>query len=195
MRRARAALLALLLTGLVAGCSSGGADDVVGSSPRTDVASVETDLQPCPAQTGESAAGSGVPQVRLDCFGGGSLDFRKASGVPTVVNLWASWCGPCREELPLVQQLAIAAGDRVRVLTVDSQDGIPQATSFAADAGVTLPTAYDGQGQVAADLGLRGLPQTVFLAPDGSVAFVQVSAVTSLEEFESLVAQHLGVQL
>jgi cytochrome c biogenesis protein CcmG, thiol:disulfide interchange protein DsbE len=194
MRRARAALLALLLTGLVAGCSSGGADDG-GSSPRTDVASVETDLQPCPAQTGQPAAGSGVPQVRLDCFGGGSLDFRKASGVPTVVNLWASWCGPCREELPLVQQLALAAGDRVRVLTVDSQDGIPQATSFAADAGVTLPTTYDGQGQVAADLGLRGLPQTVFLAPDGSVAFVQPSAVTSLEEFESLVAQHLGVQL
>jgi len=55
------------------------------------------------------------------------------------------------------------------VLTVNSQDGLPQATSFAADAGLRLPTAYDAEGEFAAALGLRGLPQTVFLGADGSL--------------------------
>ena len=189
----RRLLAGLLLAGLLTGCTPDGSDDDT-SSPPTDVASVETDLPPCPAQSGEPAAGD-APQVSLQCFGGGTLDLAEAPGVPTVLNLWASWCGPCREELPLVQQLADVAADRVRVLTVDSQDGIPQATSFAADAAVTLPTAYDGQGELAAALGLRGLPYTVFLGADGSVAYVQATPVESLEQFESLVAEHLGVQL
>jgi thiol-disulfide isomerase/thioredoxin len=115
--------------------------------------------------------------------------------VPTVINLWASWCGPCREELPLVEQLAEAAGERVRVLTVNSEDGRPQATSFAADAGLTVPVAYDGEGKLAAAFGLRGLPQTLFVAADGTLTFTQVRAVASLAEFESLVADHLGVRL
>ena len=189
-----AALAALLLTGLFAGC---GTDDPgpTPTDPASNLASVETDLPPCPDQPDTPAADRDLTGLSLTCFSGGTLDLGRAPGVPTVINLWASWCGPCREELPLVQQLADAAGDRVRVLTVNSQDGVPQATSFAADTRLDLPTAYDGKGTVSAALGLRGLPQTVFVAADGSVAFVQVKAVTSLAEFESLVADHLGVRL
>ena len=62
-------------------------------------------------------------------------------GVPTVLNLWGSWCAPCREELPVMQQFADAAGGQVRVMGVISKDGRPQAESFAADAGVTFPSA------------------------------------------------------
>jgi thiol-disulfide isomerase/thioredoxin len=115
--------------------------------------------------------------------------------VPAVVNLWASWCPPCREELPVVQQLADAAGDRVRVLGVVSKDGVPQATSFAADAGATFPTAFDGEGELMDALGIRALPYTYFLAADGAVAHVEVGPVESLPEFQQLVAEHLGVQL
>jgi cytochrome c biogenesis protein CcmG, thiol:disulfide interchange protein DsbE len=189
-----AGLAALLLLGLLAACGAGESDDGAAAAPM-DVASVETDLPPCPDQPDEPAADGGLPALALTCFSGGTLDLGRAPGVPTVINLWASWCGPCREELPLVQQLADVAGDRVRVVTVNSQDGVPQATSFAADARVALPTAYDGEGRLSAALGLRGLPQTVFVDADGSLAFVQVTAVTSLTEFESLVARHLGVRL
>jgi cytochrome c biogenesis protein CcmG, thiol:disulfide interchange protein DsbE len=184
------ALLAGTLAGCTAGTSGGGA-----AAPPADVASAATDLPPCPDQPDRPAAGEGLPRLALTCFSGGKLDLGRAPGVPTVINLWASWCGPCREELPLVQQLAASTGNRVRVLTVNSQDGVPQATSFAADSGVRLPTAFDGEGQLAAALGLRGLPQTLFVGADGSLAFVQVSAVHSLAEFESLVAEHLGVRL
>ena len=136
-----------------------------------------------------------LPATVFDCFGGGTLDLSRAPGVPTVVNLWASWCGPCREELPVVQQLADAAGDRVRVLGVASLDGASQTASFASDAEVTFPSAFDGDGEVMAALGINNLPYTLFLTADGSLAYLQVGEVHSLAEFEQLVADHLGVQL
>ena len=192
MRAARlAALPAVAL--LLAGCAGGADDDA--PQPGVDVRAAETDLTPCPGQPDEPAAPSDLPALRLECFSGGTVDLGRAPGVPTVVNLWASWCAPCREELPVVQQLADAAGDRVRVLGVVSKDGVPQATSFAADAGATFPSAYDADGELMDGLGIRALPYTYFLAPDGSVSHVEVGPVESLPEFQQLVAEHLGVQL
>ena len=190
-----APLLAAVL--LQAGCTGGPDDAPASASPSAgpDVGSVQTDLAPCPEQSDEPAPDSEVSGLRFDCFSGGSLDLGRAPGVPTVLNLWASWCGPCREELPVVQQLADTAGDRVRVLGVNSQDRVGPATSFAADAGVTLPTAVDPAGDLADGLVLRGLPYTVFLAADGSIAHVQRRPVDTLEEFQQLVAVHLGVAL
>ena len=189
--RALVAVLAVCL-GLLTGCTSGDDDAPPAPAGVTDVA---TDLAPCPAQPDTPAAASELPAISLDCLGGGTLDLTRAPGVPTVLNLWASWCSPCRDELPLVQQLADAAGDRVRVLGVVSKDGVPQSTSFAADAGTTFPAAFDGDGAVMTGLGVNNLPHTVFLAADGSIAYFQVGPVRSLAEFEELVATHLGVQL
>ncbi len=177
---------------LLSGCTGGDAEQ---PAPAPDLASAETGLAACPEQPDRPAATADLPALRRECFTGGAVDLGRAPGVPTVLNLWASWCLPCREELPLVQQLADAAGDRVRVLGVVSKDGVPQATSFAADAGATFPTAFDGDGALMDGLGIRALPYTYFLAADGSVAHVEVGAVESLPEFQQLLAEHLGVQL
>ena len=112
-----------------------------------------------------------------------------------VLNLWGSWCGPCREELPLMQQFADAAGGQVRVMGVISKDGVPQAESFATDAGVMFPSAFDGEGELMAELGLNVLPYTYFLDADGRLAFTQVGPVESVDELRGLVAEHLGVRL
>jgi cytochrome c biogenesis protein CcmG/thiol:disulfide interchange protein DsbE len=192
MRRARAAaLLALALP--VGGCTSAaGGDGAPGASATTSV----SHLTACPEQPDRAADGAEVlPALAFDCPGGGSLDLGRAPGVPTVVNLWGSWCGPCREELPLLQELADAAGDRVRVVGVISKDGLPQADSFAGDSGVTFPSAFDGQGELMAGLGLNVLPYTYFLDADGALTYAQVGPVTSVEELRGLVAEHLGVTL
>jgi thiol-disulfide isomerase/thioredoxin len=186
---------ALFLLVLLAGCTSATPDDAVPGPASSTLGELRTDLRPCPQQPDQPAADSDLPATVLQCFGGGTLDLGRAPGVPTVLNLWASWCGPCREELPLVQQLADAAGDRVRVLGVASLDGVPQATSFAADAAITFPSAFDGDGEVMSAIGVNTLPHTVFLAADGSVAYLQVGPVATLAQFEQLVADHLGVQL
>ena len=185
--------VAAALLALTACTADSDADDAGDAGEKTEPAAVETDLPPCPAGSGEPAAGDLV--LTLDCLGGGTLDLAEAPGVPTVLNLWASWCAPCREELPYVQQLSEAAGEQVRVLGVDTKDGVPQGTSFAADAGLTFPSAFDGGGELAAELVLPGLPHTVFLAADGAVAHVERGPIDSYDELWGLVAEHLGVQL
>ena len=189
----RPAAVALVAAGvLLAGCAGGA--EPAGPSPTDDQES--TAFAACPEQSDEPAAGgSAVPALTFDCLGGGTLDLTRAPGVPTIVNLWASWCGPCREELPVMQQFADAAGDKVRVIGVVSKDGEPQAESFAADAGTTFPSAFDGEGDLMAQLGLPGLPFTMFLDADGRLVHSEIGPVESVHELESLVAEHLGVRL
>ena len=179
----------------LAGCTSGGADEPGGTAASATPDPLAA-LAACPEQPDRPAEGvETLPAIDLSCPGGGSLDLGRAPGVPTVVNLWASWCAPCREELPLVQELADAAGDRLSVVGVISKDGTPQAASFAADAGATFPSAFDGDGELMAELGLGALPYTYLLDADGGIAHVQVGPVADLAEFEGLVAEHLGVTL
>ncbi|HEY0126989.1 MAG TPA: TlpA disulfide reductase family protein [Blastococcus sp.] len=196
MSRLRTTLVGgLAAAAVVAGCSSGGTDSS-DPAPTTDAAAVETPLLPCPEQPDEAAVGAQtLPPLSFDCLGGGELDLARAPGVPTLVNLWGSWCAPCRAELPLLQEFADAAGDRVRVVGVISRDGIPQAGSFADDAGVTFPGAFDGDGELMTELGLNALPFTYFLDAGGALVHTEVGDVASVEELRGLVAEHLGVQL
>jgi cytochrome c biogenesis protein CcmG, thiol:disulfide interchange protein DsbE len=180
--------VALIAVALLSGCA---AAENLDAEPR-----VESALQSCPEQTAGDAQGARLmPGLAFDCPGGGTLDLSRAPGVPTVVNLWGSWCAPCREELPVFQELAESAGEQVRVVGVISKDGRPQAESFAADAGVTFPSALDGEGELMAGLGINVLPHTYFLDADGGLAYTQVGPVTSVEELRALVAEHLGVPL
>jgi thiol-disulfide isomerase/thioredoxin len=190
-RRFPVALAVLALTAAVAGCGS----DEPDAAPRASAQPVEVPFAACPEQPDDDAAGSGLPPLAFDCLGGGSLDLGRAQGVPAVVNLWGSWCPPCREELPLFQEFAESAGDRVRVLGVISRDGEPQAASFASDAGVGFPSAFDGEGELMAQLGLNALPYTAFVAADGTLAHAELGPVESVDELRGLVAEHLGVQL
>ncbi len=153
-------------------------------------------LEACPEQSEQAATGARtLPPLAFDCLGGGVLDLGRAPGVPTLVNLWGSWCPPCRAELPLLQEFADAAGGQVRVLGVISKDGAPQADSFADDAGVTFPGAFDGEGELMGELGVSALPFTYFLAADGALVHTEVGDVASVDELRALVAEHLAVQL
>jgi cytochrome c biogenesis protein CcmG/thiol:disulfide interchange protein DsbE len=195
VRRRWGAAAAVALGLLLAGCSP---TDVDGpdTGSTTGAVAATTRLEPCPDQPDTTTAGgAALPALAFECPGGGTLDLAKAPGVPSVVNLWGSWCTPCRDELPLLQEFADDAGDRVRVVGVISKDGVPQAESFAADAGVTFPSAVDEEGELMAELGLNGLPYTAFLDADGRLVHSELGPVDSAEELRSLVAEHLGVQL
>jgi thiol-disulfide isomerase/thioredoxin len=186
----RTVVAAALLVTTLSGCTAHPA------APPASSRSAASALQACPDQPNTPARGADLlPAVSFDCPGGGSLDLARAPGVPTVLNLWGSWCGPCREELPILQQFADAAAGQVRVVGVISKDGRPQSDSFAKDAGVTFPSAFDGRGDLMTDLGLNALPYTYFLDADGAVVYTQVGPVASVDALRSLAAQHLGVQL
>ena len=191
MRRA-AAVPALVLTAVLSGCTA----DEGSAAPSTTTASAASVLQACPDQPDTDATGADLlPDLSFDCPGGGSLDLGRAPGEPMVLNLWGSWCTPCREELPLMQQFADAAAGQVRVMGLISKDGRPQAESFASDAGVTFPSAFDADGELMTELGINALPYTYFLDADGAVAYTQVGPITSVDELRALAGEHLGVQL
>jgi thiol-disulfide isomerase/thioredoxin len=109
-----------------------------------------------------------LPSIRSGAF---AQLLSEQKGAPLVINFWASWCGPCRDELPSLQRLAERWRARgVSVLTVAVADRHEQASRFLWDAGVTLPLLDDADQSAARAFGVRALPTTVILDRDHRVA-------------------------
>ena len=87
----------------------------------------------------------------------------------TVLNFWASWCVPCRKEMPDLQAVHRAMGDRVAFLGIDHQDARQDAAAFLRQTGVTYPSGYDPEGSIAQRYGVRGLPTTIVIDAGGQV--------------------------
>lgn len=100
------------------------------------------------------------------------------SGAPVVVNIWASWCGPCRAEMPLLEQAAGDFAGRVTFLGLASKDDRSSARDFLADVGVTYPSLFDHSGAIRGELGLRGFPTTFVFDARGQIRDVIVGGVT-----------------
>ena len=115
------------------------------------------------------------------------------AGRPVVVNFWASWCVPCRKEMPAFQAVYERIGAKVAFVGVNHQDGRSAAEEFQAATGVRYPSGYDPQGKVAAAYGLFGLPTTV-LIDDGRIVARKVGEVTQ-RELEDLIRRAFGVEV
>lgn len=100
-------------------------------------------------------------------------------GRPVVVNFWASWCPPCRKEMPALAATARRVGAEVAFVGIDANDQRSAALAFAAKTGVKYPLAYDANGTVAGDYGVRGLPTTFFVSANGDVVGEQVGGMTA----------------
>ncbi len=153
-------------------------------------------LRECPEATAAAPDGpDALPDVALLCLQGGEPTSLAAVEGPAVVNLWASWCGPCREELPLLARLDDEIGDQVQVVGVDFADRAPEAALELADrSGVTYPQLFDPEQATRAPLGVVGLPQTVFVDADGRVVATERTPYRSYDDLVAAVDRHLGVR-
>jgi thiol-disulfide isomerase/thioredoxin len=99
------------------------------------------------------------------------------SGRPTVVNVWASWCIPCRSETPLLVEAHHAFSDRINFVGVDVQDDQKSAAAFLAEFDVPYPNLFDPQATVRTALGGRGVPITYFIGSDGGIVATHIGVI------------------
>jgi cytochrome c biogenesis protein CcmG, thiol:disulfide interchange protein DsbE len=159
-------------------------------SPFDDCAALTAPPPSAAPATVDGDAGT-LPDLSLPCFTGGQPVALTGVRGPAVINMWASWCGPCREELPVVQALADNAKGRLHVIGVDVGDSREAAASFGEARGVTVPTLYDRDRRLLAALGKVTLPVTVFVDTAGR-GYVHPMPVGA-RELSALVRTHTGV--
>jgi len=99
-------------------------------------------------------------------------------GTPVVVNIWASWCGPCRVEAPLLEKASQRYGERVVFLGVDARDSEGDARGFLRRYGITYPNVVDVDEAVTGRLGLRGFPTTYIFDRSGKVRASVVGGIS-----------------
>ncbi|MGI9145864.1 MAG: TlpA family protein disulfide reductase [Chloroflexota bacterium] len=111
---------------------------------------------------------STAPDFSLGLFDGSTFTLSEGlkNGKPLVVNFWASWCGPCADEAPLLQDAARRNADRFTFVGVDVQDVDADAQAFLRKYRVSYPNGSGNAGPISIAYGMRGVPETYFIAPD-----------------------------
>ncbi|HET7482292.1 MAG TPA: TlpA disulfide reductase family protein [Actinomycetota bacterium] len=122
------------------------------------------------------AAGERLPEFSLETLdGSGTVTNDDIAGHPTVINFWASWCIPCKQEARLLEKTYEAyKDDGVVFLGVNIKDAAPDAQAFADKYGITYLLVRDPEEDLASALGVTGIPETFFI--DDSGAFVTTAA-------------------
>jgi thiol-disulfide isomerase/thioredoxin len=179
MRRRITLALALLaglgLTVLAAGCGSSGG----GSSTHPDYAQ-RLKGAPAPLAQLYSEANQLLP--------GGKDALEKRIGeleYPAVVNVWASWCGPCRFEFPMFQEASAKWGKRVAFLGADSEDSEAEAEKWLADNPVPYPSYYETGFDYASSLKASGPPDTAFYNAKGELVYVKLGQYAHESDLEA----------
>ncbi len=176
----RVTVLTLLVL-LLSGCSLGGPDTESiqeSKGSRTGPQRVSPVRVPALAScarlttsTARDVGGERLPDLSLPCLSGGpAIDISEFGGRPVVVNLWATWCGPCREEMPVLQDAYERYAGEVSFVGVNTKDDPEGAGAFLEEVGVTYPQLVDVDGQLLGHLGFPGLPVTVVLDRRGLLA-------------------------
>jgi cytochrome c biogenesis protein CcmG/thiol:disulfide interchange protein DsbE len=150
----------------------------------------------CPVSDSKVAAVSaGLPDVVLPCLGGGrEVRLAGLRGKPMMINVWAQWCGPCREEAPYLTDVAATNKSDLVIIGIDHDDPRPElAIEFAQLSSWKYPQLADPDVVLRSALQISGPPQTFLVRPDGTIAYRHAGQFHSAAEIRDLVREHLGV--
>jgi peroxiredoxin len=118
-----------------------------------------------------------APDFSLETADGEQFTLSALRGRPVLVNLWASWCGPCRAEMPAMERIFDQyknQGFIVLAVNATNQDSVQAAVGFGEAHDLTFPLLMDLDGQVSAEYQLRALPSSYFIGPDGIIQEVVI---------------------
>jgi cytochrome c biogenesis protein CcmG, thiol:disulfide interchange protein DsbE len=127
------------------------------------------------ANVGAQAPAIDLPDVRA---GRARVVLAELRGTPVLVNFWATWCTPCRQEMPLLGAAHKRLGGKLAIVGVDVKDNRAEAVRFLADRKIDYPSAYDPDASLRRSFEFVGLPVTVLVGRDGRVLDRVTGAVT-----------------
>jgi len=178
----RRSLLVGLLLGLAATLVGVAVLRATGDDDRADAQLTEPGGTQIPGiATQGDVTGHRLPDAVFARLDGGKFRFADLAGTPLVVNLWASWCGPCVAEMPDFQAVYERVGDRVEFVGVNHSDNEDAARELADRTGVKYPLVRDPTGSVAATLEAARMPTTFFVGADGRVVDVHPGELSAAE--------------
>jgi thiol-disulfide isomerase/thioredoxin len=185
---------------VVAACGGGGGDSsqVAEATPATSPPAAATpisDVSPgIPLELGlidtpvpkglkkGTRVGNVAHNFRLETPEGETIVLSDLRGKPVLLNFWATWCGPCRFEMPELQELHERIGDQVQVIAVDLDESADDVTEYFEDLGLTFPSVIDEGQDVANKYALFGLPSTFILDENGVVAVIKVGPFANQDD-------------
>jgi len=135
-----------------------------------------------------------APDFTLELLGGGQVTLSELRGKGVVINLWASWCPPCRAEMPAIQRVyEKTRGRGLEVLAVNTtfQDSERAAADFIQELGLTFPVPLDRSGTVSRQYQLRALPSTFFVDREGIIRKVIIGGPMSEATIQTAVEEIL----
>lgn len=193
----------------LAGCGTQDGSNPAGSALPSQSVSVSTSgdtsasaeqiraagLAPCPPSSSAAPIAQGLPDLTLECLAEGpAVNLAGLRGKPYVINVWASWCAPCRTEVPILTSVYEQANGQTGFLGIDMADDRVAALDFAGVSRMKFPSVMDPESKIRAGLGIAGVPTTLFVAADGKVAG-RVNQITSEGQLKDLIKQYLQVSV
>ena len=126
-------------------------------------------------------AGFQAPDFELETLDGTTVQLSDLRGQAVIINLWATWCPPCRAEMPALQKVYEAHQDRVAILAINTtnEDSIDAIQKFTQSNDLTFPILLDKTGTVAKSYQLRSLPTSFFVDPTGMIQEVVIGGPMS----------------
>jgi cytochrome c biogenesis protein CcmG, thiol:disulfide interchange protein DsbE len=192
MRRLLLVLGTLALVAVVViGLAQAGGDEKPQETTTFDLAQAQRELAGAPAPL------AALYEQSNTILEGGRQAFdrrmEQLEGHPAVINKWASWCGPCRAEFPIFQQVATDRGKEIAFLGINAEDKRPAAEQFLRERPLPYPSYEDPDEEIAKELEAgKYFPLTVFVDEQGKTAFIKAGEYTSRAELEADIDRYLG---
>jgi thiol-disulfide isomerase/thioredoxin len=131
-------------------------------------------------------------QSASECLDGGTgVDVRNIKG-PAIINVWGSWCGPCKEEIPYFVEFYETLDPSIQLIGVDVEEAsIEDGRAFVIENGITWPNLFDSDSSTDSYFGM-GVPVTWFIGTDGEVLYKKIGVINSADELRELSEKYLG---